>query len=170
METRANLKFPVGPNDEWLVDVTWYDCDKNGPGELTIRAADPNNHPVSGLSQTVLREIDISKAIELMRSADNFAERLPKINWETVGDELESMSEGGVTDEYLAYLAYAYSGAANSPKPLERLAELTNKSVSAIKNHLWQATRKGLLERSPGRAGGRVTMKAASLLLKTWGR
>ena len=49
-------------------------------------------------------------------------------------------------------------------KSLEHFAEVTGKSAAAIKNHLWQATRRGLLERSPGRAGGRVSAKAAELI------
>jgi hypothetical protein len=42
--------------------------------------------------------------------------------------------------------------------------EVTGKSTAAIKNHLWQATRKGLLERSPGRAGGQFTPRATEIL------
>jgi hypothetical protein len=41
---------------------------------------------------------------------------------------------------------------------------MTGKSSTAIKSHLWQATRKGLLELSPGRAGGQTTDKARPIL------
>jgi hypothetical protein len=51
-------------------------------------------------------------------------------------------------------------------KPLDHLAELTGKSPAAIKNHLWQATRKGLLERSPGRVGGKLTTEATKVLAR----
>jgi hypothetical protein len=40
---------------------------------------------------------------------------------------------------------------------------------AAIKNHLWQATRRGLLERSPGRAGGKTTAKAKNLIAPEMG-
>jgi hypothetical protein len=59
-----------------------------------------------------------------------------------------------------------WPGAVNrgQDKPLEHLAEVTGKSAAAIKNHLWQATRKGLLERSPGRVGGHLTREATKIL------
>jgi hypothetical protein len=74
------------------------------------------------------------------------------------------MSADGITDEYLAMLSVVYSAAASQPKPLEYLAGISGKTPATIKNHLWQATRKGLLERSPGGAGGRITPKATDLL------
>ena len=59
-----------------------------------------------------------------------------------------------------------YVGAVNQGqgKPLDYLAEVTGKSPAAVKNHLWQASRKGLLERSPGRVGGKITAEATKVL------
>jgi hypothetical protein len=76
------------------------------------------------------------------------------------------MEDRAITDTYLALLARAYVSAVSRgvDKPLEYLADLTGKSNAAIKNHLWTATRRGLLERSPGRAGGKVTSKGARLI------
>lgn len=76
-------------------------------------------------------------------------------------------TSGSISDEYLALLSRAYVGAVNEgePKPLEFLAAIADKSNSAIKNHLWRATRKGFLERSPGRAGGRITAKTSDALM-----
>ncbi len=78
---------------------------------------------------------------------------------------------GSITPEYLALLSRVYVGAVNrgQDKPLDYLAEVTGNSLAAVKNHLWQATRKGLLERSPGRAGGRVTEKGGDILKQILG-
>ncbi|WP_421843662.1 hypothetical protein [Mycobacterium sp.] len=158
------MKLIFGPHDEWTADMTWYEGDRNGPGELVVRATDPDKRPAGGVSQTVLREIDFTKVVDAIRGTQVVAESIPKINWETIGIELADMSASGISDEYLAMLSVAYSASSKRPKPLEFLGELSGKSPAAIKNHLWQATRKGLLERSPGRAGGSVTLKAIGLL------
>ena len=163
MEPRVVQSRTIGPHDEWTVEMTWYYDDRHGPGKLVIRPTDPDKRPAGGLSQTVLREVDFAAAVDEMRATEAYAAKIPRINWETIGDELADMSADGITDEYLAMLTLVYCACMQS-KPLEFLAELTGKSPAAIKNHLWQATRKGLLERSPGRAGGRFTMKTVELL------
>jgi hypothetical protein len=161
---RAKIKMKVGPNDEWTVEMTWDDDDRNGPSRLEIWPTDPKNRPTTGLSQTTLREIDLAGAVKLAREGAKVAEKLPPIDWEKMGRTLVRLSADGISDQYLAVLALAYSSFANHPKPLKRLAELAGKSESAIKSHLWHATRQGLLERSPGRAGGTATMKAVELI------
>ncbi|MFL0179628.1 hypothetical protein [Mycobacterium sp. SMC-15] len=107
-------------------------------------------------------------AAEVVRAADEFSSEAPEINWETIGHTLAEMSSHGVADEYPAMLSVVYSApAASEPKPLEAVAKLSGKSPAAIKNHLWRAAREGLLERSPGRAGGAFTQKAVDLLTET---
>lgn len=163
MGVRANIKIKFGPNDEWTAEMTWHDNDRNGPSELLIRPTSAKHRPSGGISQTVLRWIDIAGAVELVRASEakpNF----PEMDWETVGPLLASASVLGVTDGYLALLSLFYCSAAAKPKPLEFLAQLAGKTPAAIKNHLWRATNKGLLERSPGRAGGSLTPKAIHLL------
>jgi DNA-binding MarR family transcriptional regulator len=154
----------VGPSGEWTVEMKWDDEDRNGPSRLEISPTDSKNRPPGGLSQTVLREIDVAGAVKLARKSGELAQELPEIDWKKIGPLLADLSADGISSQYLAVLALAYSAAANRPKPLERLADLTGKSQSAIKSHLWQATRQGLLERSPGRAGGAVTTKAVDLI------
>lgn len=166
--SRGTVTLDVGPDALWVAEMTWYDGDHHGPSVLTLKPKDPDNVPAGGISQTVLRAVDMRKAIadatDFMRRIDEETTGLPPINWDTVGPLLTELSADGLSDTYLAALAWAYSAAANSPKPLERLAELTGKSFSAIRSHLWQAKRNGLLERTPGRKGGAVTTKAIELL------
>lgn len=145
--------------------MTWYEGDDNGPGQLVVSPTDPGQRPAGGLSQTVLRGINFNDAVKTIRKADEFAGKLPKINWDTIGSELADMSANGITDEYLAWLSLVYSASARStPKPVQYLGELTGKSPATIKSHLFQATRKNFLERSPGRPGGRVTLEAVGFL------
>ena len=158
------MKF--GPNDEWTAEMSWDDEDRNGPSELKVRLTDPRKRPSGGISQTVLREIDLAGAVSLVRAIPEGDGVPQEIDWEKTGAKLIDLSAGGINDndEYLAALSWAYSSAANSPKPVEKLAEVTGKSIATIKSHLWHATRNGFLERSPGRAGGAVTVKAVEVL------
>lgn len=167
MGRRAEVKMKFGPNDEWTAEMTWDDDDRSGPSLMVIRPTDPKVRPVNGISQTVLREVDIAGAITLARGAAKVISDSGRssINWESeYGPALRALAENGVTDPYLAALSLAYSAAASRPKPLDQLAAVVGKSPSAIKNHLWHATRKGYLERSPGRVGGAVTLAALGVL------
>lgn len=163
MGVRANIKIKFGPNDEWTAEMTWHDNDRNGPRELVIRPTDPKHAPPGGVSQTVLREVDIAGAVELVRASEA-RPPAPELDLEAAGPLLAAASVLGITDGYLALLSLFYCSVAAKPKPLEALAELAEKTPAAIKNHLWRATNRGLLERSPGRAGGSLTPKAISLL------
>lgn len=163
MGIRAKVEMKFGPNDEWTAEMTWNDNDRNGPSHLVIRPTDADNIPSGGISQTVLRWVDIAAAVELIRASEDRPE-LPEFDIEAAGPLLEAASVLGITDEYLALLSLFYCSAAGRPKPLELLAELSGKTPATIKNHLWRATNAGLLERSPGRAGGALTLKAINLL------
>ncbi|MDV3129597.1 hypothetical protein M1247_32155 [Mycobacterium sp. 21AC1] len=160
----------VGPNMEWVLAMQWPEgVTQGGPAVLVIYPSDPDSCPPGGLSQTVLREVDFKYAAEKLRRQIESSKRWDKSRKR--GDEkmdallIEHAADGPSSETYLALLARAYVSAVNQgqDKPLQHLAEVAGKSAAAIKNHLWQATRKGLLERSPGRAGGRVTPKAATL-------
>lgn len=161
------VEVDLGPNFEWVAQMEWPEGEpQGGPAVLVIRPSDPNGYPAGGLSQTVLREVDFKYALNRLRSQLASSERWSKQRHDS--DEkmtalLIDASDAGITEDYLALLSRAYVATVSQgqAKPLEHLAGITGKSASAIKNHLWQATRKGLLERSPGRAGGRVTEKAA---------
>ena len=160
----------LGPNCEWVAEMHWPDGQtQGGPAVLVIHPSDPNGYPAGGLSQTVLREVDFKGALNTLRrqlESSNRWNRLRHQNQEKVAALLADHAGGSITPEYLALLSRVYVGAVNQgqTKPLDYLAEVTGNSPAAIKNHLWQATRRGLLERSPGRAGGRITEKAAGIL------
>ena len=165
----------LGPNCEWVAEMQWPEGKtQGGPAVLVIHSADPASYPAGGLSQTVLREVDFKGALDKLRRQLESSKRWDQArrqNQETVVAALVDHAGGSITPEYLALLSRVYVGAVNhgQAKPLDYLAEVTGNSPAAIKNHLWQATRKGLLERSSGRAGGRVTEKAATLISKRLG-
>lgn len=161
----------LGPNMEWVCEMEWPEGEtQGGPAALIIRPADLNNYPAGGISQTLLREVDFRSALNTLRRQIEFSDHWGKRTTATrhkMNDLLASHAQGReITDTYLALLSRAYVNAVSTgqDKPLEYLSTLTGKSYAAIKNHLWQATRRGLLERSPGRAGGKVTGKAANLI------
>ncbi|WP_211840363.1 hypothetical protein [Saccharopolyspora hirsuta] len=160
----------LGPDMEWLCEMEWPEgVTTGGPGMLVIRPAGHTGYPAGGISSTLLREIDFRGAVETLRDQLASSDRWAKSREESaqkLNERLLEAAQGGITPEYLALLSRVYVGSVNEgqDKPLAHLAELTGKSASAIKNHLWQATRKGFLERSPGRAGGKITEKAAAVL------
>jgi len=161
----------LGPDMEWVCEMQWPEGEtQGGPGVLVIRPADVDNYPAGGISQTLLREVDFKDALDTLRRQLATGDR-----WSSMREQsakkmnnllLAHIEDRAITDTYLALLARAYVSAVSRgvDKPLEYLADLTGKSNAAVKNHLWQATRRGLLERSPGRAGGKVTAKAANLM------
>ncbi|MCP2626499.1 hypothetical protein NLB33_27015 [Mycolicibacterium smegmatis] len=163
-EEKGSITLYTGPHSEWSATMTWYEGDDSGPSELVLKPRDGAKVPAGGISQTVLREVNITDAIDFMRRQHQEIPDAPPVDWGKIGPTLTRLSESGLTDEYLAALAWAYSEAAEERKPQERLAKLTGKSPAAIKSHLWHATRRDLLERMPGRKGGVVTPKALKLI------
>jgi hypothetical protein len=137
--------------DSWLVEMLWDETSVGGPTQLIIKPADPTNPPNSGLSQVVLRDITFTAKKPVM-----------KANKEEVALLRQLSKDRAITKEYLSILSKVYVGL--DSKPLFHLVELTGKSYPAIRNHLWQATKKGLLKRSPGRAGGVISDEAARIV------
>jgi hypothetical protein len=165
-----SVTVDLGPNHEWVAEMQWPEGQTSGgPAVLVIHPSDPDNYPPGGLSQTVLRDVDFKYALDRLRAqlaSSKRWDRARRQGQEKVVTALIDHAGGSITPEYLALLSRVYVGAVNQgqAKPLDYLAEVTGNSPAAIKNHLWQARRKALLERSPGRAGGRVTEKAARIL------
>ncbi|RIR96408.1 MarR family winged helix-turn-helix transcriptional regulator [Mycobacteroides abscessus] len=165
-----SVTMDLGPDCEWVAEMQWPEgVTQGGPAVLVIYPSNPDTCPLGGLSQTVLREVDFKYALDRLRSYLSTSKRWDaarKKSEQRVTAELVAHSDMGLTPEYLVLLSRVYVGAVNQgqSKPLEYLAELTGKTPAAIKNHLWQATRKGYLERSPGRAGGHLTAKAAEIM------
>jgi hypothetical protein len=160
----------LGPNYEWVAEMQWPEGEtQGGPAVLVIRPSDPDNYPAGGLSQTVLRDVDFKEALDTLRrqlTSSKRWDRARRQSEEQLTALLVDHAAGGITPEYLALLSRVYIDAVNrgQDKPLEHLAEITRKSAAAIKNHLWQATRKDLLKRSPGRVGGHLTREATEIL------
>lgn len=165
-----SVTMDLGPNMEWVAEMQWPEGEtQGGPAVLVIYPADPDACPAGGLSSTVLRDVDFGYARDKLRASLSNSKRWEHARRRTE-DALSSLlaehAGGAITSEYLALLSRVYVGAVQDglDKPLDHLAVLTGNSASAIKNHLWQATRKGLLERSPGRAGGHLTSKGRAVL------
>lgn len=170
-DSKFSVEIDFGPNDEWVAAMQWPEgATQGGPAVLVIYPSDPDVCPAGGLSQTVLRDVDFRHALERLRGKLAASKRWQRARQDTE-DRLTGLltshaANGAITSEYLVLLSRVYIGAVNNgqERPLEHLAALTGKSAAAIKNHLWQATRKGLLERSPGRAGGHLTDKGRDVL------
>ena len=167
---RWSVTMDLGPNSEWVAEMQWPEGEtQGGPAVLVIYPSDPSTRPPGGLSQTVLRDVDFGYARDRLRASLSNSKRWENARKRTE-DALSSLlnehAGGSITPDYLALLSSVYVGAVKSgqDKPLEHLAKITGNSAAAIKNHLWQATRKGLLERSPGRAGGHLTDKGRQVL------
>lgn len=126
---------------------------------MTIEPLQPDTYPPGGISSTVLREIDIRAAVEMLQ------EPLEGGTWEAE-DLAALLAEQGVTDRYLATLASAYVSMVNHgvTGATGKLAEALNKTESTVKGHLWKARRNGLLTGSSGRPGGQLTEEAERLL------
>ncbi len=169
--TDNTVTVDLGPDMQWVCQMEWPEGQtQGGPAVLVIRPSDPHNYPAGGISQTLVRELDFKHALDTLRRQQAGGKR-----WERAKASSDKKmnnllavhaAEGAITDEYLSLLSRAYVTAVSDgqAKPLEYLAELLDKTHSAIQNHLWQATRRGLLERSPGRVGGKITAKAARLI------
>lgn len=171
MEPQTVVTVDLGPNMEWVCQMEWPEGEtQGGPAVLVIRPADPNGYPPGGLSQTILREVDFKQALDTLRRQIAFSESWDNektARAERLNGLLRTHADtGSITDVYLALLSRAYVSAVGrgQAKPVEYLADVTGKSPAAIKNHLWQATNRDLLERSPGRAGGKITGKAGNLI------
>ncbi|MYV31968.1 hypothetical protein GQ649_32740 [Rhodococcus sp. DSM 6344] len=170
-DSKFSVSIDLGPNHEWVAEMQWPEGEtQGGPAVLVIYPSDPDACPPGGLSQTVLRDVDFKYALDRLRGKLAGSKRWQRVRQNTE-DKLTGLlashaARGAITPEYLTLLSRAYIDAVNNgqEKPLEYLASLTGKSAAAIKNHLWQATRKGLLERSPGRAGGHLTDKGRAVL------
>jgi hypothetical protein len=157
-----------GIGDDWVVTMEWpAGVENGGPMRLVIEPVADN--PVGGLSSTVLRQVDFREANERFREQVAASRRRSREheNYEkNRSKRLQAALSEGVTDEYLALLASAYVSAVNQgrEKPNDYLAELTGKTTSTVRGHLWQARKQGFLTGSPGRKGGQLTPKATAIL------
>lgn len=121
---------------------------------------------IGGLSSTVLRHIDFRAArekwLELKANyldAEGGLEKLEKVRGEHLKHILD---RDGVTDEYLAHLAYTYVQLtrAGERNVSGKLAEMTGRTSDTMRQHLHRVRKAGMLTAIPGKAGGQLTRKA----------
>ncbi|CAM5417870.1 hypothetical protein SAVIM338S_02265 [Streptomyces avidinii] len=116
-----------------------------------------------GITTTVLREINPAQEAHYLQQA---LEHLAGQEDNPLDAVLSSSKKP--TDEYLAALSLRYEQLAESGirSPVQRLVEITGKSLGTVKSHIQSARKKGYLEAVGTKAGGQAT-DAAHLLLGT---
>lgn len=164
---QRSVMQPVG--DDWVVVMEWPDSvEDGGPARLVIEPV--GKMPVGGLSSTVLRQIDFRSAIENFRDQAAIARSRAEIDVAKLRqferDQLRAALAEGVTDYYLAFLAWQYVQAVGVGQANinEFMAELVGKPVGTVRGHLIRARQKGLLTGSHGRKGGELTEAAEEIL------
>lgn len=154
--------------DDWVVVMEWPDgVTDGGPSRLVIEPID--KMPVGGLSSTVLRQIDFRGAIDMFRTGIAASESRGthhRAMQEFERDQLRSALAEGVTDQYLALLAWHYVQAAERGQANinDYLAEMVGKPVGTVRGHLIRARRDGLLSGTHGRKGGELSSEASDLV------
>lgn len=146
----------------WIAELVWREGDTHGPSELVVRPADPERRGFAGISHTVLREINfrLDRLDELSATP-----RLAPVAVDP--GELRRAAKDGLSDRYLALLAAAYVERAERRESYitRSLAEDVGKREGTIRQHLWQARKRGLMTGgSHGLVGGKLTAKARELL------
>lgn len=156
----------------WVVRMWWpMGPIGGGPQRISIEAAEdaPARDVARGISTTVLRRLDVAAALnvakqapEAQRTLDEMAGKLNEMG-EAAGLALE---DEGVSERYLALLAIAYTAMADSgtPAPIPWLSRLIGRRPETVKDHLKRARRDGFLTTVAGKAGGKLTDKAAEVL------
>ncbi|MET8825095.1 hypothetical protein ABZX40_12425 [Streptomyces sp. NPDC004610] len=166
MSPHIQITQDVGP---WRVLLTWAsDADPaSGPTRVLI-TPHPDADPASiqgGTSSTVLRQIDFKKAGDQFRAARP-TDTLHEVAQDTEAEALRwLLATEGVSDAYLAFLAESYvrAVARAAPNVTAHLAELTHKRPETIRGHLKEARKRDLLTTVPGKAGGKLTIKAREI-------
>ncbi|KAA6214099.1 hypothetical protein CP973_33715 [Streptomyces albofaciens JCM 4342] len=167
MTDHIEITQDIGP---WRVLLCWAaDADPaSGPTRVLITPrpdADPADTQ-GGVASTVLRQIDFKKAGEQFRSVrPTSTER--EIGQDPEGEGLRwLLNSEGVSDAYLAFLAESYVRAVSQavPNVTAHLAALAHKRPETIRGHLKEARKRDLLTTVPGKAGGRLTPKAAEIV------
>ena len=152
----------------WAVTLWWpSDAVSGGPRAIYVeQAEDGDSQEIArGISSTTLRQIDIAEASEgvfdVLAKIQSFKSDL--------GDSreiYERLSQGGITDLYLAVLAAQYVKIVDLGKraPIKDLSMWSGKNEGTLKGHLREARKRGILTKVDGKAGGQLTEKAESLL------
>jgi hypothetical protein len=158
----------------WTVEMYWREYEiQGGPLKVVVRPTDEKNVPLGGISSTVLREIDFrtgaAKAREQVAAEDLDYAQTAKKPLQVAMPVLKGILDtDGLTDVYLVLLAgeYVARWVRGEAKPVDRIADGLGKSLGTVKNHLWQARKRGLLKGgSAGRKGGFVPHDAEQIAI-----
>lgn len=145
----------------WSITMEWADgISYGGPARIVIEAIDPQTAPLTGLSSTVLRDVDFKSAVSEFRANNNVQD--------VSANQIETLKElrlAGVTPRYLAKLSEVYLEQATSKShPVMALSDLLGISFHTLRTQLHRAGKEGYLDRRPGHVGGALTDKAKELL------
>lgn len=159
-EGRYVASFHAGP---WLVLVPGTSRSPDGYPMSMLILPSPTADPevvARGISTTTLRNVPMAE-IARQVTADKDARGAIF----TLGT-FASRNPGRRDDVYYTLLADAYvtMTAAGDRKPMPFLAGILKLSLDTVRGQVREATRRGLLLRSPGRAGGSLTDKARAIL------
>lgn len=165
----ARIEQQLGPHGEWMAILEFGDEPEAGPISLTVRPTNTENPPRGGLSSVIMRELNFTEAVAQMRTARAIVHEGAFFAWSDTWaeDVREEFRTNGISDLYLSMLSALYLSLVRDGerRVMEALTTRAGaKSQAAAKSHLWQATRRGLLVRSAGRAGGHLTDRAIALL------
>lgn len=153
-------------NNGWKITMTW-EALQGGPGSLSIEPADPADPPEGGITQTLLRSLDIAGTLANLRGTLPLTDPAVRAAHNAkLNAKLREVASEGLTDRYLALFAWHYSGRVESGETgvPAKLAEVIGKSAPTTKAHVGHARRRGLLTGSSTRPGGKLTDKALRVL------
>ncbi|GLZ75967.1 hypothetical protein Afil01_07740 [Actinorhabdospora filicis] len=164
MNGEVNVKQAIGPWQAWLTWSQGADPGQ-GPASVSFRLREGETAP-GGLSSTVLRRVDFQRAGELFRKAQPKAEGMTDKRRQRHAERLQWLLKEGVTDRYLALLAFEYQQAVarGNHAPTPELADMAGKRPETIRGHLKEARRRELLTTVKGKAGGARTAKTDEIL------
>ncbi|GHC62694.1 hypothetical protein [Streptomyces flavofungini] len=156
----------------WVVRMWWPTGPvTGGPQRITVEQAEdaPARDVARGISTTVLRRLDIAAALNLAKKAPEMQRTLEDVTQqlETTGETAgRLLAEEGVSERYLATLAFTYKAMADigAPAPVPWLARLIGRRPETVKDHLKRARREGYLSTLAGKAGGELTDKSQAVL------
>jgi hypothetical protein len=161
------IEQTIGP---WQVALAWPDdADQGGPVAISIKAYKDatDDDLVGGLSSTVLRQVDFQAArAKWMDAKAKYLDQQDGMDKLRAAELRRVLDRDGVTDTYLALLAYSYVHLtrAGERSVSKKLAVMTGRSPDTVKQHLHRVRKEGLLTAISGKAGGKLTVKAIKII------
>lgn len=190
--TGNTWRAPLDGAPGWVVEATLVAVDGQlTVGEFAIKPADPDAVPAEGVTSTLLRQVRVTKVVEDARQAIQAISQMTTLSAELDADgeitdlgfrpfgalypELGDLAaalpsrpgRGGHEDEFYVPWAVAYAKklATLSRSPIKDIAADHSLDASQVRDLIHEARRRDLLTPvDKGRAGGKLTDKARSLL------